>query len=49
MRPIATGISVSTLLAVAALILVVLAIANVFTPLLLVEIAVICLALAMLV
>jgi hypothetical protein len=49
MRPIATGISVSTLLVVAALILVVLAIANVFTPLLLVEIAVICLALAMLV
>ena len=48
-RSIATGISISTLLVVVALILVILAIANVFTPLLLVEIAVICLALAMLV
>jgi len=48
-RSIATGISVSTLLVVVALILAILAIANVFTPLLLVEIAVICLALAMLV
>ena len=48
-RPIAAGIGVSTLLVVAALILVILAIANVFTPMLLVEIAVICLAIAMLV
>lgn len=49
MRPMAAGITVSTLLDVTALILVVLAIANVFTPMLLIEIAVICLALAMLV
>ncbi|HEX5415827.1 MAG TPA: hypothetical protein VFZ25_09165 [Chloroflexota bacterium] len=49
MRPIATGFGVSTLLVVIALILAILAIAGVFTPLLLVEIAVICLAIAMLV
>ena len=49
MRPIATGVGVSTVLVVVALILAILAIASVFTPLLLIEIAVICLAVAMLV
>jgi hypothetical protein len=48
MRPVYAGISLATLLAIVALILAILAIAGLYTPLLLTEIAVVLLALAML-
>jgi len=49
MRPIAAGATINTLLIVVALILAILAVAGLFSPLLLVEIAIICLAVAMLI
>jgi len=49
MRPLSTGVTVNTVLVVVALILAILALAGLFSPLALIEIAVICLAIAMLV
>ncbi len=49
MRPIAAGTSVNTLLIVVALILAILALAGLFSPVPLLAIAVICLAIAMLI
>ncbi len=49
MRPIVAGTSVNTVLIVIALILAILALAGLFSPLPLLAIAVICLAIAMLI
>ncbi|HVB96813.1 MAG TPA: hypothetical protein VNG11_03710 [Chloroflexota bacterium] len=49
MRPIATGIGVGTVLVVIALVLAILALAGLFSPLALTEVAVILLAIAMLI
>lgn len=49
MRPITTGVTVNTLLVVIALVLAILALAGLYNPLLLLAIAVICLAVAMLI
>ena len=49
MRPLTTEITVNTVLVVIALVLALLALTGVFSPLALIEIAVICLAIAMLI